>query len=150
VRKIERGFTVLELLIAVVVILVLATYALKKFEETRRSAEFLNLVSRVEYAVRGAKVRALELSEYVKVRVENNSVFIERCGYDNASCIPERSISADGFVIEANRSEFVFTPRGLSNTSGSICVMDPETGMNRKIIINRGGIRVEIEEGGSC
>jgi len=149
VKAYKRGFTLIEAVIVLAVLLILAYFLMAKFEELRRTAEFLNLVSRVEYAVRGAKVRALELSEYVKVKVENNTLTVERCGYDNASCTVERSVSANGFTLDANRSEFVFTPRGLSSTSGSICVMDPETGMNRKIIINRGGIRVEVEEG-SC
>jgi len=145
VKKIKRGFSLVEILVAIVIIFVLATVAVLKFEEMERRHRFLQAVSKVEYALRWAKVRALELSQYVKVRARGNSLEIEACGYDGNSCARDRLVVIDDdFLIEAN-NEFEFTPRGLSNSSGTVCVKDPELGLSYQIRINAGGIRLVQE-----
>lgn len=140
----KRGFTLVELLIVIGIIVILSTVGILKFREWYENYKYLEEVSKLEYLVRRAKVIALERSSYVKVRVNGNNLVIEDCGIDNSSCTPVASYRFE-FNLDSTRS-MTFSPRGLAHSWGSFCIS--KDGMSYKVIVNREGIRVE--KGGTC
>jgi len=143
-ERFKRGITLTELLIVIGILVILATVSFLKFREWYEVYEYMEEVSRLEYAIRKAKVIALERSSYVKVSANGNTLTVEDCGWANDSCSTLESINFKYTL--SSTGDVIFSPRGLAYSNGSFCVSYRD--MSYKVIVNRGGIRVE--KGGTC
>lgn len=136
----RRGFTLIEAIVVIAIILILSATAIFKFREWYKNYKFLEEVSKAEYTVRWAKIKAMELYRFVKVDVENNNIKIYNCYFD-ASCSSSVLIRSVKFSFNIYKSgEIIFNPRGQLHTiNGSICLQGESGAV--KIIVNRIGIR---------
>jgi type IV fimbrial biogenesis protein FimT len=149
-----KGFTLIEFLIIIAIIVVLSTFAIPAWDRFMEINRFNNDIMAVEYTINRAKVVAMERTTNVGVCVNGNKKLIlydigpER---NNDPCTGTQllEISLKGFFSNLkNNGIIIFDPRGLNiMVGGNICIENTQLNSYYKIIVGRGHQRVEKGEG---
>jgi type IV fimbrial biogenesis protein FimT len=150
----EKGFTLIEFLIVVAIIVILSTFAIPAWDRFMEINRFNSDIMAVEYTINRAKITAMSKTTNVGICVDNNRILIYDVGFPRGSnpcsgtllfaSVPKgvnTRISSIGSVI--------FDPRGFDILlGGTICIYNTELNTYYRIIISRGAQRVEKGEGG--
>ncbi|GEM_PF-578157 len=146
-----RGFSVVELLIAIAVIAILAAVAVPQIQKTYRIYKFNEYAYSMESVIKWARLTAMQKSINVGVcRQGNNRLEIKNMGSDrsnicNGEVLKQFNIT-DNFV-SLHGSGSGFDPRGFSISVGDICATG-NTRFHKALISRFGAIRVEKGSGG--
>lgn len=141
-----KGFTLIEMLIAVAILSILIMVAVPNISKYYRIYKYNEYVSEVEYALKWTKVEAMARGTNLGICVENNGVTIYDIGPNRSGfCTgtPLRRVeSQDSFVQITGTSGMGFDPRGLGIMGGNVQIRDTNTGRCTKFTIQslRGSI----------
>jgi type IV fimbrial biogenesis protein FimT len=144
-----KGFSLVELLIAMALIVILASVAIPQLQRFYRTYKYNEYVLEVESTIKWARLVAMERSTNVSVCVQGTSLTV----YDNGT---SRSLQCSGNVLRTvnitdsfvsiQGSSFNFDPRGLGITAGNVQVKRTDTGSCVKYTVQslRGFILKEV------
>lgn len=144
-----RGFTIIEMLIAIGTLTILVVVAVPSMVKQYRVYKYNDYVSQVEYTLKWAKVEAMARGVNLGICVENNGVTVYNIGSSRsgfcAGTVLRRVESKDSFVQITGTSGMGFDPRGLAIMGGNVQVKDTTTGRCVKFVIQslRGYIGIE-------
>ncbi len=166
----QKGFTLIELIIALGLITIMTAVAVPNIIKYYRTYVFNDYVSQIEYMLKQAKIYAMENSSNIGICVHNKKVTAFNIGYDrgahicndtstfctsnnhNAPCVINKTEISEDYinVMGSNLGSVVKTdPRGIAIypfNGGNICLSYGEN--YAKIIIGRTFIRLENGSGG--
>lgn len=151
----NKGFTLLEFLIVVAIIVILSTFAIPAWDRFIEINKYHNDIMAVEHTINRAKITAMSKTTNIGVCVETNRILINDVGFErgNNPCSGTLlfAVMPQGINTKITSSgSIIFDPRGLNITvGGHICVYNDELNSYYKIIISRGAQRVE-KGSGSC
>jgi len=151
----EKGFTLIEFLIVIGIIVVLSTFAIPAWDRFMEINRFNSDIMAVEYTINRAKITAMSKTTNVGICVDSNDtrILIYDVGFPRGenpcsgtllfATVPRgvnTRISSTGSVI--------FDPRGFDILlGGTVCIYNTELNTFYRIIISRGAQRVEKGEG---
>lgn len=154
----NRGFTLLEFLIVVAIIVILSSFAIPAWDKFIEINKYHNDIIALEHSINRAKITAMSKTTNVGVCIDTitNRILIYDVGFErgNEPCsgnllfaVKLRSINTQ--II--SNGDIIFDPRGLNIIGGEniICINNTELNSYYKIIIMMGAQRVE-KGIGSC
>ncbi len=168
----QKGFSLVELILALAVITTLAAIAIPNLMKFRRDYIFNDYASQIEYLIKHSKIYSMEYSTNIGICVTNNPkrLTIFNIGPDRdasicqstntfckdnnhaAPCIVNRVTISEGYIsISGSNSGSVvkIDPRGIAifpGTGGNICIS--YDGKYSKAVIGTTAIRTENGMGG--
>ncbi|PMP66617.1 MAG: hypothetical protein C0190_05280 [Thermodesulfobacterium geofontis] len=149
----EKGFTLIEFLIVIAIIVILSTFAIPAWNRFMEINRFNSDIMAVEYTINRAKLTAMSKTTNVGVCVKDNKLFIYDVGFERGatSCegnlLFEVKLQGRNTQIK-NSGDIIFDPRGLSiSVGGNICVENSELNRYYILCISRGAIRANKGEG---
>lgn len=149
----EKGFSILEFLIVLGIIVILSTFAIPAWDRFMEINRFNNDIMAVEYSINRAKITAMSKTTNVGVCVKNDKILIYDVGFERGNNPCEGTllfaVTPRGLNTKITGSgNIIFDPRGLSIlVGGNVCVYNTELNSYYKIIISRGTQRVEKGSG---
>lgn len=155
----SKGFTLLEFLIVVAIIIILSTFAIPAWDKFMEINRYHNDVMAVEHTINRAKITAMSKTTNVGVCVVDNEprILIYDVGFGRGNN-PCSGTFLFGIILRGlntqitSNGNIIFDPRGLSiveNYNSTICIYNTVLNSYYKIIISRGSQRVE-KGSGSC
>jgi len=149
----EKGFTLIEFLIVIGIIVILSTFAIPAWDRFMEINRFNGDIMAVEYTINRAKLTAMSKTTNVGVCVGNNTILIYDVGFPRGSnpCIGNllfASVPRGVNTRISSTGSVIFDPRGFDILlGGTICIYNTELNTYYRIIISRGAQRVEKGEG---
>lgn len=148
--RLNRGFTLIEALVAAVIVAILATTGILLLHRYRHMYVFQQYASELEMNVRRAKILAMERSTNIGVCVSSNRVEIRDIGTQrgagicSGNVISSINVSPSDDFISFTGSGFSFDPRGFAIFLGNVCIQNTKGNNFLLICVSRfGGIRTQ-------
>lgn len=134
----SKGFTLIEMLIAIGILSILAVVAVPSILKQYRTYKYNEYVAQVEYTIKWAKVEAMTRSTNIGICVENNGVTVYDIGSNRSGfCTgtPLRRVESKDSFVQITGASVGFDSRGLGIMNGSVQVRDSNTGRCVKFTI---------------
>jgi len=148
-----KGFTLIEFLIVIGIIVILSTFAIPAWDRFVEINRFNSDIMAVEYTINRAKITAMSKTTNVGVCRRDNKILIYDVGFERGATPCEGTLlfefSPQGRNTQIRGSgDIIFDPRGFSILlGGNVCIENSEISRYYIICIGRGHIRICRGEG---
>lgn len=161
VGLVQRGFTLIELMVTIVVIGVLLGIVVPSFTDMTLTSKLRTQVMELQAGALLARSEAIKRNQPVRFCASNDG---ETCSGDwvdgwvvlaqDDSIIQVGTAAANGFLIESEVAEFEFSATGAGTTASSlrVCRFNPSVGARERVLTVglTGRTNVETTEDGVC
>jgi type IV fimbrial biogenesis protein FimT len=154
-----KGFTTIEVLIVIGILVILASIGFPYFRKLYRVYKFNQYAFELENLVKWAKIAAMEKSHNISICLDETNKEIKiydegtsrspNC-YGNLLKVMKIKDSwiTPNISVDLGKSGLMFDPRGLAIYEGEVCITDGERYFKAVLEANRGGIGIEGGSGG--
>ncbi|WP_297890069.1 type II secretion system protein [Sulfurihydrogenibium sp.] len=150
-----KGFTLIEILVAIAVLSVLVTIASLNLPKFMKTYKYKEDVFQVEMVIKNAKLKALEKSTNVSVCITNSKTLaVYDVGTSRSVCSCSGTLLytvnlSSYSTFNGSDCRFMFDPRGLGVFPGNVCITSGE--VYTKFTVASAAGRILIERGsGTC